>query len=179
MNQRGHEYAGIAYALAQHHGIPTRLLDWTYRQHVAAYFAASLLQPTKCTDKCKNEPEHIAVWAVERSQLRNVGLKPVTHRRGDIGFLQSQDGVFILDTKADLYYQIYGEWVPLDYRLHEIKVNRPTSVYKFIFPYKRREDLLELLEHRHISKPFLMPTYDNVAQEMLDEEIKVEDIIGK
>ncbi len=173
-----HEYAGIAFALAQHHGIPTRLLDWTYRQHVAAYFAASVEESEKCKSECKEEPEHIAVWAVERSQLSNVGLKPVTHRRGDIGFLQAQDGVLVFDTEADFYYQVYGEWVPFDYKLHEIKVNRPKSVYKFIFPYKRREDLLDLLGQRRISKPFLMPTYDNVAQEILDEEIRVEDILG-
>lgn len=173
-----HEYASIAFALAQHHGIPTRLLDWTYRQHVAAYFAASVDEPATCKCKRRIEPEHIALWAVERAQLRNVRLKPVTHRRGDIGFVQAQDGVFVIDTQADFYFQIYGEWVPFDYKLHDIKVKRPTSVYKFVFPFKRREELLDLLRKRRISQPFLMPTYDNVAQEFLDGKINVDQIIG-
>jgi hypothetical protein len=44
-------------AFAQHHGIPTRLLDWTRNATVAAYFAAA-----GHTDS--TETEDLAVWAL-------------------------------------------------------------------------------------------------------------------
>jgi hypothetical protein len=44
-------------ALAQHYGVPTRALDWTYSAHIAAYFAA---RPA-----LEASGEYIAVWAVD------------------------------------------------------------------------------------------------------------------
>jgi hypothetical protein len=41
-------------ALMQHHGAPTRLIDWTYSFYVAAYFAIENAEPG---DEC-------AVWAI-------------------------------------------------------------------------------------------------------------------
>jgi hypothetical protein len=53
------------YGLAQHYGIPTRLLDWSWKPLVAAYFAAEPLLAEGQRDGEK--PERMAVWALQRN----------------------------------------------------------------------------------------------------------------
>lgn len=51
------------FALAQHYGMPTRLLDWTYQFNIALYFAAM--------DSLENTEEDFSVWGLNVSLLED------------------------------------------------------------------------------------------------------------
>ena len=148
----------ISFALAQHHGIPTRLLDWTYRPLHAVFFAAQ--------QEAEDDPEcaAIVVWAVSMRGLEWTSLGVSSHRRSHIGFLQAQDGLFLYDKEANSKYREFGCWQPFDHEFRKIPV--VGEVFKLTLPVCKRKDLLRLLRKKHIAKPYLMPTFDNVADEI-------------
>lgn len=84
-------------ALAQHHGIATRALDWTYSSNVAAYFAA---RPA-----LRMVSEYLAVWAVDDLHRQMDQVLDIRSRRplgvftvsgADNDNLRAQRGLFML-----------------------------------------------------------------------------------
>ena len=157
-----HDPSSIIYALAQHHGIPTRLLDWTFRPLVAAFIAAYESQVHRCNPDY-SEPEFMVVWAVRWKEVGKVKLFRVMHQRSLIGNLQAQEGVFLFDIDADGGRQNSGCWQCFEKALSRLVVDG--AVYKFSLPFSKRKELLNLLALKGYRRPYLMPTYDIVAQE--------------
>lgn len=102
-------------ALAQHHGVPTRLLDWSERSFTGAYFAASF------GAKNPNPPDaRVCVWALNFSYLAqrwsdaDARVLIVTAPKSSNPNLLAQSGVFTVERIRNVDPTAAPSATPLD-----------------------------------------------------------------
>lgn len=154
-----------ATTLAQHHGIPTRFLDWSRSSATAAFFAASEV-------KSPTEDGSIAVWAIRTDLLMQHGpssndkerFMSYEAPRSENAYLRAQDGLFTYPAAGCRHYATFGNWPMLESFATSVEQGAKTSVIrKLTLPKTEVGELVRLLWLAGISRAHLMPTYDNIT----------------
>lgn len=175
-------------AIAQHHGVPTRLLDFTHSPYVAAYFAAS--ECLKLIDHGEKIIE-FAIWGVDLRFFRTI--QKITNRQSSAGgvmerirevqvprhsnnFLRAQSGFFILDNRANANLGVNGrvslERAFMD-RADQWKIRKgywgTTKFTDFFLPYVKlrilsglAKDTLRFLHGEGIHAASIFPSHDRI-----------------
>ena len=156
-------------AIAQHHGVPTRLLDFSFNPLVAAYFAAC--------DACE-QADALAIWAVDIVFVYRAwapfqpGVRPVQVPRGPNPFLHAQSGLFLYDaedSRTPVDDRILARDLALADHLDQSEkdsLSKSDRVRVLTLPSSEREALIALLARRRVTRAHLQPTLDNVVREL-------------
>lgn len=164
---------------AQHHGLPTRLLDWTYSPLVAMRFA------TADADKLNKDG---AIWAVHFKETHKYLPEKLQNEVGQSGlwlfnveilsklfetldeFDKSKKSPFILffeppslDNRIINQFAVFSIISSVNIVPHKWLLNHTTTYRKIIIPARLKEEIRQKLDQFNITERVLFPGLDGLC----------------
>jgi hypothetical protein len=168
-------------ALAKHHGLPTRVLDWTHSPYVALHFA------TASTDGYDRDG---VVWAIDYVQAAShlpPQLREILEDEGANSFTTSMveraarslpeldaladDEDFVLfleppslDERIVNQYALFSLMSSPDAQLHDWLEARPGLARRIVVPAELKWEVRDKLDQANVTERVLFPGLDGIAR---------------
>ncbi|WP_323158860.1 FRG domain-containing protein [Pseudomonas viridiflava] len=153
-------------AVAQHYGVPTRLLDWTERSYVACYFAAASANFEIDSMKMPR----IAIWALDTTDAKYWETVSIIRTPGGTSKNQAaQSGLFTTHNVKTYSIEDLYEAESLE-SIEEIyqKSSSHEPLIKMTLPVDQAPELLNMCSRLGVDGSTLFPGFDGVAKSVLD-----------
>lgn len=153
------------FGIAQHYGLPTRLLDWSHSPFVAAFFAAESAKPLEISG-------HLAVWLLSADYLKRTSksevdlIEPPTTGNSNLSL---QQGVFTLQRYKDGAYEPLDEALRKQWRDENVIEGFPLLL-KLELPRTETKALMQQLGVLGFSANRIYDGYQGAAQAVRLEE---------
>ena len=171
-------------ALAQHHRIPTRLLDWTRDAYVAAYFAAKEAAMWLVGEKdFPDGVETLSVWALNtifldfyRKMMEKQVITVTAPAYGNPN-LRAQKGLFTLERLQSFSPEGTVCQDPLDKSVTEVFLKHKIGnellpiMRELTIPISASREILRRLSYRFINAAMLFPGFDGAAEALKEQRL--------
>lgn len=183
-------------ALAQHHGIPTRMLDWTYDINVALYFALQGIVKDLVEEDTSSLEPYFCIWGFNPSKIKEL-YEDYGEIPCDIQFhipnywnnenVKAQKGILTYEKITDVKksYSTHYKEKTFDKYIKEYleKVNSQRfnirndgiTLLKLTFQTKNAVDEFKALVKTGVNAAFIFPGYDG-CKKKIDEDAWIQQL---
>jgi hypothetical protein len=153
-------------ALGQHHGLPTRLLDWTYSPYVALHFA---------TDEPRRMDRDGAVWRADYSAAHEQLPRPLLDALEDVGadvfttemLAEVAPDIGALGDSCALFLEppSFDARIVNQYALFSFvaSADAPLEAEKIVLPAELKWEIRDKLDQANVTERVLFPGLDGIS----------------